>query len=328
MVADITFHYPPELLNLLVETIPLLNRSKKDVLIFFRGSGIASQMMQDWEERLKTSPKDINKYEITRSILERLNARGEAMLRRRSEVLRRVVEFTNFDACWPADQLKAKGLVAGIRDVINQKDTFTRISQEREQERQARQQQVEQITRAKQEKRARIDAAKNDFYKLFGASLTPSERGKKLETALNSLFQSYEILVRESFHIVGELREGIVEQIDGVVELKGTLHFVEMKWYKSPVGKPEISEHLVRLISRAQARGIFISASDFTEPAVHVAREFLQHKLITFVHLEEIVRVLEYQDDLAEFLQKKIDAALIDKNPYFKPRVNGGARFE
>jgi hypothetical protein len=27
-VADITFHYPPELLNLLIDTIPLLNRKR------------------------------------------------------------------------------------------------------------------------------------------------------------------------------------------------------------------------------------------------------------------------------------------------------------
>ena len=34
VTADITFHYPPELFNLLVDTIPLLSRSKKDVLLF------------------------------------------------------------------------------------------------------------------------------------------------------------------------------------------------------------------------------------------------------------------------------------------------------
>ena len=29
MTTDVPFHYPPELFNLLVDTIPLLNRSKK-----------------------------------------------------------------------------------------------------------------------------------------------------------------------------------------------------------------------------------------------------------------------------------------------------------
>ncbi|MDR8241665.1 restriction endonuclease, partial [Acinetobacter baumannii] len=91
------------------------------------------------------------------------------------------------------------------------------------------------------------------------------ERGKLLETALNNLFQAYGVLIRKSFHLVGEAGEGIVEQIDGIIELSGVLYFVEMKWYRNPVGNPEISEHLVRLLSRAEVRGIFISASDYTE---------------------------------------------------------------
>lgn len=43
MTADITFHYPPELFNLLVDAIPALNKSKNDVVIFFRGAGVAEE---------------------------------------------------------------------------------------------------------------------------------------------------------------------------------------------------------------------------------------------------------------------------------------------
>jgi hypothetical protein len=32
MTADITFHYPPELFNRLVDAIPMLNKSKRDVV--------------------------------------------------------------------------------------------------------------------------------------------------------------------------------------------------------------------------------------------------------------------------------------------------------
>jgi restriction system protein len=319
MTADITFHYPPDLFNLLVDTIPLLSRSKKDVLLFFRGAGVPGEYIEDLTKRLKDAPSEINKYDIARTVLDRLNARGEATLRERREVLRRIVEFTNFDTCWPTDQLKAKGLVAAIRDVVNQKDAFTRINQERENERQQRLAQAEEVVRVKKEGIARIDAAKAEFYGLFGSGLTRQVRGKKLETALNNLFAAYGILVHEAFHIVGECGEGIVEQIDGVIGLKGVLHFVEMKWYEAPVGKGEISEHLVRLISRAEARGIFISASGYTEPAIQTAREFLQHKVVILADLQEIVRLLEQQGDLDLLFVKKLNAAQIHKNPYFKP---------
>ncbi|EKS69118.1 restriction endonuclease [Caballeronia zhejiangensis] len=317
--ADITFHYPPELFSLLVDVVPLLNRSKKDVLIFFRGAGVPDGMTVDIAGRLKAAPKEVNKYEMVRTVLERLNAKGESTLRERREVLRRVVDFTNFDTCWPDDQLKAKGLVASIREVVNQKDAFTRINNAREEERRARLADMQRVVTEKRERASKIETARHDLYSLFGAVASAQERGKKLETALNNLFLAYGVLVHKAFHLVGEAGEGIVEQIDGVIELGGVLYFVEMKWYRNPVGKPEISEHLVRLMSRAEVRGIFISASEYTEPAIHTVREFLQHKVLVLSTLEEIVQLLERQDDLAGFLKQKVQAAQIHKNPYFRP---------
>ena len=72
MTADITFHFPPELFNLLVDTIPLLNRSKKDVLTFFRGAGVPDEITGDLGKKLKATPLEINKYEIVRTVLEAL----------------------------------------------------------------------------------------------------------------------------------------------------------------------------------------------------------------------------------------------------------------
>jgi hypothetical protein len=42
-----------------------------------------------------------------------------------------------------------------------------------------------------------------------------------------------------------------------------------------------------------------------------------QHKVLIRSTLQEIVRLLEKQDNLAEFFTKKILAAQIHKNPYF-----------
>jgi len=48
---DITFHYPPELFELLVDTIPLLCRSKKAVLLFFEGAGVNRILIDDlWQQ--------------------------------------------------------------------------------------------------------------------------------------------------------------------------------------------------------------------------------------------------------------------------------------
>jgi restriction system protein len=319
MRADLTYHFPPELFGLLIEVIPLLNPRKRDVVVFFRGAGVPKEMTDVLAQKLRDAPNDINKYEMTRVVLDRLNARGEPLLAVRREVLRRVVEFTTFDACWPDDQLKAKGLVASIRDVVNQKDAFTRMAQERDHERQARLAQAEALAKERRQRITKIASAKAEFYALFSAQLSPQARGKLLEAALNNLFAAYGILVREAFHLVGQEGEGIVEQIDGVIELKGALYFVEMKWYTNPVGVAEISPHLVRLMGRAQARGIVISASKFTDPAILMAREFLQQKVVVLATLEELVRVLDQQDELSEFWDKKVQAAQMYKSPYFNP---------
>jgi len=131
---DIIYHYPPELFNLLVDTIPLLCRSKKDTVLFFKGAGVGSNLTSDVEHHVLYDKDNINKYEIVRTILSKINEKGETTLRERREILKRVTEFESFSNCWPNDQLKAKGLVSEIRRVINVKDSFTRMRQEREKE--------------------------------------------------------------------------------------------------------------------------------------------------------------------------------------------------
>lgn len=75
----------------------------------------------------------------------------------------------------------------------------------------------------------------------------PHERGKLLESILNDLFRTYDIHIHEDFRRRDPETGVVVEQIDGVIELNGQLHLVEMKWLKSPVGIPEFTQHIGRL---------------------------------------------------------------------------------
>ena len=153
------------------------------------------------------------------------------------------------------------------------------------------------------------------------STLTHSEQrgAKKLESALNDLFDAHGIGVRKAFHLAGQNNEGIVEQVDGVIQLESHVYLVEVTWYTAPVGKAKVAQHLVRLMGRAEARGIFFSASEYTKAAVTAARDCLQHKVVVLATLDEVVRVLELQDDIGDFLKKKVDAAMIDRNPYYRP---------
>ena len=71
------FHYPPELTSLLIDTIPLLCRSKKDVLLFFKGAGVPDELMKDYIMLVQINKDKINKYEIVRNVLTRINENGD-----------------------------------------------------------------------------------------------------------------------------------------------------------------------------------------------------------------------------------------------------------
>ncbi len=316
---DISFHYPPELLQLLVDTVPLLSRSKLDVLIFLKGAGVDYPLMSDLWERVEKDRENINKYEIVRTIVTRLNEKGEATLRERRELLKRITEFDDFSTCWPTDQLKAKGLVAEIRRVVDVKDSFTRMRQEVEKEREKHQQEHQKHVQEMQRKQIELSSIKDDLFSLFAIPDKQShKRGKLLEGVLNRLFNSNDILIREAFVLIGQEGEGVIEQIDGAIEIDGYIYLVEMKWWKEPLGRADVSPHLVKVFSRGQAGGILISNSGYTEPAITTCQEALSQKTIILCELEEIVKVVERQGSLLELIKMKIRAAVVEKKPFHK----------
>lgn len=315
---DDRFQYPPELFSQLVDAIPLLCKSKKDTLLFFRGAGMIPSMMQEVEAALKADRAALNKFEIARRLLARLNELGDATLTVRRELLRRVVEFEDFTRCWEADVMKAKGLVAEIQRTVNVKDSFTRMQQARDHEIEAariereRQRQSDLATiRARQES---LDAVKKKLFSLFSEN-DPHQRGKSLEFALNNLFRAYNILVEEDFRRLSE-SGSTLEQIDGVIEIDEETYLVEMKWWSAKMGPTEISQHFSRIFLRSGVSGIFISNTGYTQSALDSCRDFLQHHLMILCTLQEIVNLIEREGDLISFFRSKIRSAKLHKNPF------------
>ncbi|HCU24470.1 MAG TPA: restriction endonuclease, partial [Deltaproteobacteria bacterium] len=208
---EIIFHYPPELLQLLIDAIPKLCKSKSDLLLFFQGSGVSKSMLQPFQQLLLRDKALFNKYTVTREVLARLNEQGESSLRVRRELLKRVTEFEDFSVCWENDRAAARGLVAQICDVINVKDSFTRMRNEKDKERQRRLEEQEVIAKAQREQKANRDRVKSNLFALFGVQ-NAHRRGKLLEQALNDLFAFHDVLVRDPFTIKGNCGEGVIEQ--------------------------------------------------------------------------------------------------------------------
>jgi Restriction endonuclease len=168
------------------------------------------------------------------------------------------------------------------------------------------------------EKRAKIESVNSRLTSLFGMDDRPHERGKLLEAVLNDLFKAYGIHVQEDFRRKDADSSAVLEQIDGVIELDGAIYLVEMKWLNSPVGVGEFLPHLSRLFLRANAHGIFISSSGYTEPVVKECATALAQKTMILCSLQEFVMLLQRQGDLIAFLKRKSQAAIVDKNPYLQ----------
>jgi restriction system protein len=320
------YHFPPDLIDLLIDTIPLLCRSKQDVLVFFRGCGVPQIILGDLQQRVAIDRAAINKYEIVRTVLTRINDGGDRYLAQRRQVIKRVTEFQDFSACWPSDQLKAKGLVASIRDLVNVKDAFTRMSQERENERREHQRQRAGEAEAKRDRRAEREDLRRRLAGLWLMS-NPRERGLTFEVVLNDIFALDNLKVRESFTLSTE--EGQVgEQIDGLIVLDGQPVLVEAKWYAAPLGVNDVSRHLVRVYGRpAGVHGLIVSASKFSAPAVDECRRALTQRVIMLAEVHELLRLLEEPNTcLKKWLSEKYLAATVDRQPLYRPSLDSVIR--
>ncbi|MHA6764059.1 restriction endonuclease [Streptacidiphilus sp. PAMC 29251] len=299
MTHDDAYHWPPELMALLTDTIPLLCRSKDDVLSFLRGAGTSESLLVGYRRQLAADRGAVSKYRILREVIASLNEQGDQGLGVRRALLRRVTEFEDYSTCWPADQLKARGLVAEIRRVVGVKDSFTRMQNERDQEREA---QLAHRHAAETELRKRRELytdLRKQVAVLF-AMENPRQRGMELEKVLNVVFALDGIGIRESFTLRTEDGEA-AEQIDGVVELDGRTYLVEVKWWAKPLDVNPVSRHLVRIMTRADVHGLMISASGYTAPAVEECVRFLTHGVMILGELRELVLLLEREASLGDW---------------------------
>jgi len=217
--------------------------------------------------------------------------------------------------CWEKDVYKAKAKVGDLARMVNIKDSFTRMNQERE----AAQAELAAAARAEREatveRRRKIGEVRDRLNALFGMDSEPQKRGKLLEGVLNDLFRAYDIHVKEDFKRYDPGGDVVVEQIDGIIEFDGHTYLVEMKWLKDPVGVNELSSHFIRLFARPDVRGLFISTSDFASTAIAECRTHSANKTMVLATVREFVMLLGSERDLLEVLRSKARAAILDKKP-------------
>jgi hypothetical protein len=307
---DSSYHYPHELLELLVDTIPRLIRSKADLLGFFADAGAPGELLAPWRARVEADRQGVSKFHIARSVLRALNERKDQARTVRREIIRRIARRQDFSTCWDDDRRKAEALVSWVRGVASDKDARTWDPALGET---LRRQQIiashNQKLRAIEEDRRALDELKRDVYGLF--ALAEKCRGPALVAALPRLFGHFGIPTREPFLITPG--GGF-----GSIELDGRAYLVESRWQAGPIDTPEIAAHLVRVFGRGDAGGIFISCSDYTEATLAECGVALKDRVVILCQVEELVMLLERARDLKQLLRDKVRAAMVDQVPYIR----------
>src|SRR5512146_2661676 len=120
-----SYHYPPDVLELLVDTIPRLIKTKARLLEFFEEAGVPEGLMAEWRTKLRRDRMSVSKYHLARGLLRGLNALGDEARPVRYQVLRRLARHADFSAGWEDDRGRAEQLVATIRELAGETDAGT-----------------------------------------------------------------------------------------------------------------------------------------------------------------------------------------------------------
>lgn len=299
----------------MVEAVASINKGKADILTFFRGAGVPQRVLADLEARVQADRNSLSKVEIARTVLERINAGADELLAARRGALRRVVEFEAFGACWPNERDKAEASVRRLRELVEHKDTVRRLEREREtRERDARaREQAERgdAARRQAEERAQILA---DFAAV-ARDPNAQRRGKSVEGVVAAMFRHAGIELAEDFQRRSDSSGAVVEQVDGVVRVRGQLVLVEIKWLKAPVGRPDLSPHLVSLFNRFGASGLFVSASGYSEAAILDAKLALSQRRVALLEMMELIAAFEAAANVEAFIEARLHAAQMHLDP-------------
>lgn len=302
------YHWPPELCKLVKDAVARLNRGKRDVLSFFAGCGVPDQYLQPWRKRLNADASKVFKTAMAEDIVSRINEKPEAnaFIKMRREVIRRIVETKSFDQCWENDQAVARGLVASIRELVDERDFFAKTIEATERLQEERRRQRVSETETEKARSVAREELRKRFYKLFRQEVSGRRRGYDFQKWLSDLFAFEKMRIREPFNV------GTAEQIDGAIMLDGHLYLVEARWWADPLSHKDVSDLYVKVSGRPlQTRGLVISGSGFTDECVEVCRQARMSQVILMT-AEDIVAAFEHALTIDELIRKKAEFAMTE----------------
>src|SRR5512135_402489 len=310
-VLDRSYHYPPDVLELLVDTIPRLIKTKAGLLDFFEEAGVPEGLMAEWRTKLNRDRMSVSKYHLARGLLRGLNALGDEARPVRHQVLRRLARHADFSAGWEDDRGRAEELIARIRELAGETDAGTwHAACQEALTRQATVGSYHARLKDIEDRREALDTLKRDLYQAFRVAV-PAKRKALLGTVLPRLFTCHDVTTRKA---------PAAPEADATVliDFDGAPYLVELRWSDKQLDFKQLGPHLVTLYGCPELRGLFISSAGFTDQAIRDLGSILPERPCVLCHLEEIVLLIEQGRDLKELLRAKIRAAETEQMPFVR----------
>ncbi|WP_309088890.1 restriction endonuclease [Phenylobacterium sp.] len=163
---------------------------------------------------------------------------------------------------------------------------------------------------AQQQRDASIDLTtlKSAFTRVFGAGMSPQERGRLFEVFLKQLFQRQSVPMGDPFRLTGE-------QIDGSFKFEGENYIIEAKWQDASTSTAQLYVFAHKVDGKMYGRGLFISANGFSSEGLRAVVHG-KHIQTILVDGEDLSHVLDGRITLKEMLDYKIRAAQIRGEVY------------
>jgi len=308
---DRSYHYPLEVLELLVATIPRLIKTKAGILEFFAEAGAPKELIAEWRAKLHQGRMGVSsKYHLVRGFLRGLNTLEDDGQAVREEVLRRLARHADFSTGWEDDRQRAEELVTRIRELVGGTDAMPPAACQEALTRQAPLKTDHARLKDTEERRLALEALKRDLYQAFRVT-DPAERRAILDSVLPRLFTCHDIPTRQA------TAAPPVDDAAVLIDFEEALFLVELMWSDRPLDFRQLAPHLITLYGCPDLRGLLISSSGFTDQAIRDLSSILPQRLV-LCHLQEIVLLLEQGRELKDLLRAKVRAAETEQKPFVR----------
>ena len=248
------------------------------------------------------------KYDVMRNVLEYLENKNDI------ETINNLISgFYKLNGAIDKDNLddnKAKSLLKEFKDIVGTDPIEIELEKRAiNKKRQETQQNINNKVLFDNE----LEKLNKTFLDLFSLnSITPQQRGFKLEALFAELLRINEFEYHKSYVLEGE-------QIDGYFKYEKFDYLVELKWTVEITKQKDLSIFDGKLRGKGQStRGLFLSINGFDENAINKFSN--DNPRIILMNGEDLTYILNGSKLFYDVLKAKLDAFVRMGNIYFLAR--------